>query len=173
MWALNVQQSWRTPNVCAHPSYTPASTPGDQQVVHTARQLTPSVSHESIRSRVACYDYDERDPANGMSQRARLDTSGGGVGEVPTIFHPRRSLTSNVALGEEQLTRGPFAGPPVQIAFDASGKCRASITDTDYAPWDPLGNSPSYSNSESELRETTLAFNAKILVTFDSEQDIL
>lgn len=45
----------------------------------------------------------------------------GGVGEVPTIFHPRRSRTSNIALIEDQQTHGPFI-TPIQIALHASGK---------------------------------------------------
>ncbi|XP_011168232.1 putative thiamine transporter SLC35F3 isoform X3 [Solenopsis invicta] len=44
----------------------------------------------------------------------------GGVGEVPTIFHPRRSRTSNIAFIEDQQTHGPFI-TPIQIALHASG----------------------------------------------------
>ncbi|XP_011872637.1 PREDICTED: putative thiamine transporter SLC35F3 isoform X2 [Vollenhovia emeryi] len=44
----------------------------------------------------------------------------GGVGEVPTIFHPRRSRTSNIAFVEDQQTHGPFI-TPIQIALHASG----------------------------------------------------
>ncbi|XP_012059292.1 PREDICTED: putative thiamine transporter SLC35F3 [Atta cephalotes] len=45
----------------------------------------------------------------------------GGVGEVPTIFHPRRSRTSNITFVEDQQTHGPFI-TPIQIALHASGK---------------------------------------------------
>ncbi|XP_011704876.1 PREDICTED: putative thiamine transporter SLC35F3 isoform X2 [Wasmannia auropunctata] len=44
----------------------------------------------------------------------------GGVGEVPTIFHPRRSRTSNISFVEDQQTHGPFI-TPIQIALHASG----------------------------------------------------
>ncbi|EZA58449.1 putative thiamine transporter SLC35F3 isoform X2 [Ooceraea biroi] len=44
----------------------------------------------------------------------------GGVGEVATIFHPRRSRTSNVALSEDQQIHSLFASP-VQVARHASG----------------------------------------------------
>ncbi|CAL1684048.1 unnamed protein product [Lasius platythorax] len=45
----------------------------------------------------------------------------GGVGEVPTIFHPRRSRTSNtITLGDDQQTHGPFI-TPIQVALHASG----------------------------------------------------
>ncbi|XP_077268566.1 solute carrier family 35 member F3 isoform X1 [Temnothorax americanus] len=44
----------------------------------------------------------------------------GGVGEVPTIFHPRRSRASNIAFVEDQQTHGPFI-TPIQIALHASG----------------------------------------------------
>ncbi|XP_018401770.1 PREDICTED: putative thiamine transporter SLC35F3 isoform X2 [Cyphomyrmex costatus] len=44
----------------------------------------------------------------------------GGVGEVPTIFHPRRSRTSNITFVEDQQTHGPFI-TPIQIALHASG----------------------------------------------------
>ncbi|KAH0947542.1 hypothetical protein HN011_009674 [Eciton burchellii] len=43
----------------------------------------------------------------------------GGVGEVATIFHPRRSRTSNVALSEDQQTHGLFASS-VQVALHGS-----------------------------------------------------
>jgi len=52
----------------------------------------------------------------------------GGVGEVATIFHPRRSRTSNVALSEDQQTHGLFASS-VQVALHGSGKLAHSITD--------------------------------------------
>lgn len=45
----------------------------------------------------------------------------GGVGEVATIFHPRRSRTSNVALSEDQQIHSLFASP-VQVALHTSGK---------------------------------------------------
>ncbi|XP_018350240.1 PREDICTED: putative thiamine transporter SLC35F3 isoform X3 [Trachymyrmex septentrionalis] len=44
----------------------------------------------------------------------------GGVGEVPTIFHPRRLRTSNITFVEDQQTHGPFI-TPIQIALHASG----------------------------------------------------
>ncbi|XP_012534555.1 putative thiamine transporter SLC35F3 isoform X3 [Monomorium pharaonis] len=44
----------------------------------------------------------------------------GGVGEVPTIFHPRRSRTSNITFIEDQQSHGPFI-TPIQIALRASG----------------------------------------------------
>lgn len=49
----------------------------------------------------------------------------GGVGEVPTIFHPRRSRTSNITLGDDQQTHGPFI-TPIQVALHA-GKLTASF----------------------------------------------
>lgn len=52
----------------------------------------------------------------------------GGVGEVSTIFHPRRSRTSNIALVEDQQTHGPFI-TPIQIALHASGKSACWRTD--------------------------------------------
>lgn len=45
----------------------------------------------------------------------------GGVSEVPTIFHPRRSRTSNVSLNEDQPTHGLFI-TPIQVALHTSGK---------------------------------------------------
>lgn len=125
MWALNVQQSWRTSDVCAHPSYTPAGTPGDQQVVHTTRQVPLSASRESVRSGrpvITCHDYGEREPPlDGVYQRTRLEMSDDG--EVPTIFHPRRSLT-NLALGEDQRT---YVGLPIQVALSGAGKFARAI----------------------------------------------
>ncbi|XP_020288583.1 putative thiamine transporter SLC35F3 isoform X2 [Pseudomyrmex gracilis] len=44
----------------------------------------------------------------------------GGVGELPTIFHPRRSRTSNVSLNEDQPTHGLFI-TPIQVALHTSG----------------------------------------------------
>ncbi|XP_029680844.1 putative thiamine transporter SLC35F3 isoform X2 [Formica exsecta] len=44
----------------------------------------------------------------------------GGVGEVPTIFHPRRSRTSNITLADDQQTHGLFI-TPIQVALHASG----------------------------------------------------
>ncbi|KAL0112357.1 hypothetical protein PUN28_011999 [Cardiocondyla obscurior] len=44
----------------------------------------------------------------------------GGVGQVPTIFHPRRSRTSNISFVEDQQTHGPFV-TPIQIALHTSG----------------------------------------------------
>ncbi|XP_043268469.1 putative thiamine transporter SLC35F3 isoform X2 [Venturia canescens] len=44
----------------------------------------------------------------------------GGVGEVPTIFHPRRSRAPSIVLSEDQPSHGPYASP-VQVVLDNSG----------------------------------------------------
>ncbi|XP_070157737.1 solute carrier family 35 member F3 isoform X1 [Polyergus mexicanus] len=44
----------------------------------------------------------------------------GAIGEVPTIFHPRRSRTSNITLADDQQTHGPFI-TPIQVALHAAG----------------------------------------------------
>lgn len=54
----------------------------------------------------------------------------GGVGEVPTIFHPRRSRSSNIILGDDQQTHGPFI-TPIQVALHASGKLTDALLYTD------------------------------------------
>ncbi|XP_012268452.2 putative thiamine transporter SLC35F3 isoform X4 [Athalia rosae] len=43
----------------------------------------------------------------------------GGVGEVPTIFHPRRSRAPSIVLNDEQQNNGPYASP-VQVILDTS-----------------------------------------------------
>ena len=46
--------------------------------------------------------------------------SGGGVGEVPTIFHPRRSLGPSIVFSEEQQNHGPYT-TSAQVLLDSSG----------------------------------------------------
>ncbi|XP_046735765.1 putative thiamine transporter SLC35F3 isoform X1 [Diprion similis] len=46
----------------------------------------------------------------------------GGVSEVPTIFHPRRSRTPSIVLNEEQQNNGPYASP-VQVILETSSGC--------------------------------------------------
>ncbi|XP_029161670.1 putative thiamine transporter SLC35F3 isoform X2 [Nylanderia fulva] len=54
----------------------------------------------------------------------------GGVGEVPTIFHPRRSRTSNIILGDDQQTHGPFI-TPIQVALHAGCEQQQGCTVAD------------------------------------------
>ncbi|XP_032677087.1 solute carrier family 35 member F4 isoform X3 [Odontomachus brunneus] len=115
MWALNVHRFWQAPNTCMYRCCTPANTSGDQQVVHTNRQVAPSASHKSVvrrgGRRVTCRDHAISKDVK--SQRARSNMEGGQVGEVPTIFHPRRS---NVILSEDQQRSSLLS--PVQIVVE-------------------------------------------------------
>lgn len=131
MWALNVHRFWRAPNTCMYRCCTPAAnTSGDQQVVHTNRQVAPSASRLGSVVRSGGRRLTRRDHAissNGVksSQSARSNMeSGQSVGEViPTIFHPRRSLTSNMILSEDQQRSSLLS--PVQIVVElveAAGK---------------------------------------------------
>lgn len=43
----------------------------------------------------------------------------GGVSEVATIFHPRRTRAPSIVLNEEQQNNGPYASP-VQVILDTS-----------------------------------------------------
>lgn len=45
----------------------------------------------------------------------------GSVGEVPTIFHPRRSRAPSIVLSEDQQNHGPIASP-IQVVLDSTGK---------------------------------------------------
>lgn len=110
-----------------HRCCTSASTSGDQQVVRAVGQVAPNASHESLRGgrrRIASYHgYAESDRTNDMSQRARSSMDGGRVtSEVPTIFHPRRSLTSSVAPGEDQRTTHDAFASPIQVVLHPAGK---------------------------------------------------
>ncbi|XP_015589902.1 putative thiamine transporter SLC35F3 isoform X2 [Cephus cinctus] len=55
----------------------------------------------------------------------------GGVGEIPTIFHPRRSRAPSIVLSEDQRNNGPYASP-VQVVLDTSGceqqGCSTAVT---------------------------------------------
>ncbi|KAF7379794.1 hypothetical protein HZH68_016742 [Vespula germanica] len=44
----------------------------------------------------------------------------GSVGEVPTIFHPRRSRAPSIVLSEDQQNHGPIASP-IQVVLDSTG----------------------------------------------------
>ncbi|XP_033225584.1 putative thiamine transporter SLC35F3 isoform X2 [Belonocnema kinseyi] len=50
----------------------------------------------------------------------------GNVGEVPTIFHPRRSRGPSIVLSEDQPKHGPY-GSPAQVLLDSSGGCGDSL----------------------------------------------
>lgn len=140
MWALNVHRFWRAPNTCMYRCCTPANTSGDQQVVHTNLQVAPSSSYESVargRGRITCRDHAISNDVR--SQRARSNMEGGQVDEVPTIFHPRRSLTSNVIISEDQRRNSLLS--PIQIVvelIDASGKSVRFNTQVVLIPSDAL-----------------------------------